>query len=135
MWLYVEYANMAELKSTRLEKQQLDAIEDMAEREIADNESEAHRMLLNAGMHEYGYQNGDYTETVLKQGLEKVSWLLMLGGIVGLAFTVWYPVTARIPSFSVLVVGFVLWRVALLVESREPDLSNRLKSLFGGETA
>jgi len=126
---------MAELKSTRLEKQQLDAIEDMDERGLADNESEAHRMLLNAGMHEYGYKNGDYTETALQQSLEKISWLLMLGGVMGLAFTIWYPVSARIPSFAVLVTGFGLWRLALFVESREPDLSNRLKSVFGGEAA
>jgi hypothetical protein len=125
---------MAERKSVRLEKQQLDVISDMDERDIADNESEAHRMLLNAGKREYGYRNGEYTDTALKSFTKRVRWLLTVAGLVGLAFTFAYPVPARLPSFAVLVGGVVCYGLGEVLEEYEPRVSNRLKGIFGGET-
>ena len=126
---------MAKQKNTRLEKPQLDAISDMADRDIADNESEAHRLLLNAGMREYGYTNGGYSDTKLKQGVENSAWLLTVAGMVGLTFTFAYPIPARMPSFAVLAFGVFLFPVAQALEDYEPKVSNRLKSLLGGEKA
>jgi len=127
---------MAERKSVRLEKQQLDAIEDMVDRGIADNESEAHRMCLNAGKREFGYKNGHYTDTRLKDWLTQGAYLLTMAGLVGLAFTFAYPVGARIPSFAVIVVGVSIQAfVVPAVEKREPKISKRLKGLLGGDTA
>jgi len=126
---------MAEHKSLRLEKQQLDTISDMDDRDLADNESEAHRMLLNAGMREYGYSSGDYTDTRLKQFVERGAWLLTVAGMVGLAFTFAYPIPARIPSFAVLAFGVGLFPVAQALGDVEPRVSERLKSLLGGEKA
>jgi len=126
---------MAERKSVRLEKHQLDAIEDMVERGIADNESEAHRMCLNAGKREFGYENGHYTDTTLKRTVYTVASLLTVAGVTGLVFTFAYPVPARLPSFSVVIVGGVLFGVHRLLQSHEPKVSKRLKRLLGGETA
>lgn len=126
---------MAQVKSVRLSKQQEQAIQDMVERGTADNESEAHRMLVNSGMREYGYQNGGYADTMLKGLVSQAAWLLTVAGLVGLAFTFAYPVPARVPSFAVLVVGVVLFPVREWLESREPDVSNKLKALVGGESA
>lgn len=126
---------MAERKSVRLEKQQLDTISDMEERDLADNESEAHRMLLNAGMREYGYASGDYTDTRLKQLVEQSAWLLTVAGMVGLAFTFAYPIPTRVPSFAVLCFGVGLFPLAQALGDVEPRVSERLKRLLGGENA
>ncbi|MFB6198175.1 MAG: hypothetical protein ABEI52_07905 [Halobacteriaceae archaeon] len=126
---------MAQQKNTRLEKHQIDAIKDMVERGVADNESEAHRMFLSAGMREYGYENGEYGDTALKGFVAQAAWLLTVTGLVGLVFTFAYPISARMPSFAVLVAGVGLIPVREWLESREPDVSNRLKELFGRETA
>jgi hypothetical protein len=126
---------MAQVKSARFTKEQEQAIEDMVERGMADNESEAHRMFVNSGMREYGYQNGGYTNTALKGFVARGAWLLTVAGLVGLAFTFAYPVPARVPSFAVLVVGVVLFPVREWLDSREPDVSNKLRALFGGEKA
>ena len=126
---------MAQVKSARFTKEQEEAIEDMVERGMADNESEAHRMLVNSGMREYGYQNGSYADTALKSFVTRAAWLLTVAGLVGLAFTFAYPVPARIPSFAVLVVGVVLFPIREWLESREPDVSNKLKGLVGREKA
>jgi hypothetical protein len=125
---------MAERKSVRLEKQQLDAIEDMVDRGIADNASEAHRELLNAGKREYGYKNGNFTDTALKSFVTRLSWLLTVAGLVGLAFTFAYPVAARLPSFAVLIGGVGCYGLSQVLEEYEPRVSKRLKGLFG-ETA
>jgi hypothetical protein len=126
---------MAQQKNTRLEKHQLDAISDMVDRGVADNESEAHRMLLNAGKREYGYKNGGHADTLLKRGLSKIGVLLALTGIIGLAFTFAYPVPARVPSFSVLIVGAGMYAGSGVLEEYEPDVSRKLKQMVGGESA
>jgi hypothetical protein len=126
---------MAQQKNTRLERHQLQAIEDMVDRGIADNESEAHRMLLNAGKREYGYKNGGYTDTMLRLATFRVGVLLAIAGIVGLAFTFAYPVSARLPSFAVLVVGAGLYGVSSVLERHEPQVSQRLKGLLGRDSA
>jgi Arc/MetJ-type ribon-helix-helix transcriptional regulator len=126
---------MAERKSIRLEKQQINTIEDMVDRDIADNQSEAHRMLLNAGRGEYGYQTDGYTETLLKNGVENAAWLLTVAGMVGLTFTFAYPIPARVPSFAVMAFGVFLFPVAQALSDVEPKVSNRLKALLGGEKA
>lgn len=126
---------MAERKSIRLEKQHLDTFERMVEDEKADNQSEAHRMLLNAGMREYGYRGGESSNTVLRSTIYKLAWLFSIAGVVGLGFTFAYPVPARLPSFAVLVFGIALYGVSEVLEDHEPAVSKRLKGLFGGEAA
>jgi hypothetical protein len=127
---------MAERVSVQLEQHQREAISDMVDRGIADNESEAHRMCLNAGKREFGYKNGHYTETSLLSWLTQAAYLLTMAGLVGLAFTFAYPVGARIPSFAVIVVGVSIQAfVVPAVEKREPKVTKRLKGLLGGETA
>jgi len=122
---------MAERKSVRLEKQQLDAIKDMVERGIADNESEAHRMCLNAGKREFGYENGEYSQTTLLHFVQNAGWLLLVAGFVGLGFTFAYPVAARIPSVLVGMTGAISLAVADLLEDKEPDVTKSLKRLVG----
>jgi hypothetical protein len=123
---------MAQVKSARFTKEQEQAIEDMVEREQADNESEAHRMLVNAGMREYGYQNGQHSDTALKSTVQVLANVFTLTGMVGLAFTFAYPVGARLPSFAILAFGVMLYSLGKALEQHEPKVSKRLKRLLGG---
>jgi hypothetical protein len=123
---------MAQVKSARFTREQEQAIEDMVEREKADNESEAHRMLVNAGMREYGYENGQHSDTALKAAVKELASLFTLVGLVGLGFTFAYPVPARLPSFAILATGVMLYSVGKALEQHEPKVSKRLKRLLGG---
>jgi len=126
---------MAKQKNTRLEKHQLDAIEDMVDRDVADNESEAHRMLLNEGKRAYGYKNGGYTETTLKQATHEAAKWFLVAGLVLVGVTYFYPVSLRLVAIGPIVSGLFLMGVERVLESHEPKVSNKIKGLFGGETA
>jgi len=126
---------MAEVKSARFTKEQENAIADMVERDLADNESEAHRMLITSGMRGYGYTNGEYSETTLKRGVEAAAKSMTIAGMVGLAFTFAYPIAARVPSFAVLAFGVALYVAAQVLADAEPQVSNRIKRYFGGDSA
>jgi len=127
---------MAEHKSVRLEKQQLDAIEDMDTQNIADNESEAHRMLLNAGMQEYGFTNGDYTDTTLRSFTQELARIFLYIGIGFVGLSLFIPLwETRLVGFALLVSGLSLVGVDQLLESYEPAVSERLSGMVGGEKA
>jgi len=126
---------MAETKSARFSREQTEAIEDMVEKGLADNQSEAHRMLVNAGMHEYGYANGGYSETALKRICGELAKAFMLVGIVLVGVTYFYPVSFRILAIGPLVSSGFLFAVESVLESHEPKVSNKIKGLLGGETA
>jgi hypothetical protein len=126
---------MAKQKNTRLEKHQLEAISDMVDRGLADNESEAHRMLLNEGKRAYGYKNGGYSDTALKQACGKLARAFLLIGVVLIGVTYFYPITFRILAVGPILSGLFLLGVESLLESHEPKVSNRIKRLFGGEAA
>jgi len=126
---------MAETKSARFTKEQADAIEDMAESGKADNQSEAHRMFVNAGMRAYGYKNGSYSDTVLKTVCGEMSKLFLLAGVVLVGVTYFYPVSLRLVALGPIISGLFLLGVERVLESHEPKVTNTLRGLIGGETA
>jgi len=126
---------MAERKSVHLEQHQLEAIEDMVNRGLADNESEAHRILLNEGKRGYGYKNGSYSDTVLKSVCGEMSKLFLLAGVVLVGVTYFYPVSLRLVALGPIISGLFLLGVERILESHEPKVTNTLRGLIGGETA
>lgn len=122
---------MAETKSARFSKEQIDAIEDMVEQGRADNQSEAHRMFVNAGMREYGYVNGGMKETKLRWAVRETSKLCLYAGILLLGLTWLYPVIFRLAPFGPIVAGLVLHGADRALGSVEPDVSNYLRGLIG----
>ena len=128
---------MAQQKNTRLEKHQLDAIADMVDRGLADNESEAHRMLLNAGKEEFGYKNGQTvtTDTALNRLTQKFGYVFALIGIVWLATTITYPVSLRMPAIAALSSSVSCFAMHKALDAREPAVTNKLRALVGGESA
>jgi hypothetical protein len=59
----------------------------------------------------------------------------MLVGIVLVGVTYFYPVSFRILAIGPLVSSGFLFALESLLESHEPKVSNKIKRLFGGETA
>lgn len=126
---------MSDVVSAQFDDHQTEAFDQMEKEGDAENQSEALRRAANVGLHEMGYINGEKKETRLKATVHYVSWLFMVAGLVGLAFTIAYPVPARIPSFAVLTVGVVLYGVHEKLEDVEPDLSRRLARFVRGDSA
>jgi len=123
---------MAETKSARFSKEQVTAIEDMVEQGKADNQSEAHRMFVNAGMREYGYVNGALKETKLRWEVRETSKLCLYAGVLLLGLTWLYPVIFRLAPWGPIVAGLVLHGADRLLGNVEPDVSNWLRGLVGG---
>lgn len=123
---------MAQRRSTRLEKQHLDAMEDMVERGLADNESEAHRMLLTDGMRQYGYKNGGLeTDSGLANAFGTVGWIFAIVAFTWLGTTFFWPINLRMPAL-----GFALASVlAFGLERVLREYDGDLRWLAGGEKA
>jgi hypothetical protein len=126
---------MGERLTGNFDQNHVDGFEAMQDEGKADSYSEAVRRASTVGLQQMGYINGESTDTLLKRGLSKVGVLLALTGIIGLAFTFAYPVPARVPSFSVLIVGAGMYAGSEVLEEYEPDVSRKLKQMVGGESA
>lgn len=117
------------------DESQVEALDEIQKEGKADSYSEAGRIAANVGLQEMGYTNGQKSETALRSVVYRLSWLFSIAGMVGLGFTFAWPVPARIPSFAVLVFGIVLYGVSEILESHEPAISKKLKSLLGRDPA
>jgi len=126
---------MGERLTGNFDQNHVDGFEAMQDEGKADSYSEAVRRASTVGLQQMGYINGESTDTLLKRGLSKVGVLLALTGIIGLAFTFAYPVPARVPSFSVLIVGAGMYAGSEVLEEYEPGVSRKIKQLVGGEKA
>lgn len=120
---------MGEHKSVRLEKKQLDAISEMAEDGVADNESEALRNALDVGLHEYGYLNGGTQDTLLRQLTRRVGDAFGLLGILWLGVTFVYPIELRAFAIPIFLVALGLYGLDRLLAGFEPGVSKRLSNL------
>lgn len=121
---------MAERKTVRFERDQIHAIEDMVERERADNESAAVKKLLTEGMRQYGYKATGNGDTSLKWAAGELARLLTYVGLGWLAFFWAFPVDFRVLGAVVLVMALAMVGVYLLLDAYEPAISRRL---FGKE--
>jgi hypothetical protein len=126
---------MGERLTGNFDQNHVDGFEAMQDEGQADSYSEAVRRASTVGLQEMGYINGESTDTLLKRGLSTVGILLALSGMIGLAFTFAYPVPARVPSFSVLIVGAGMYAGSEVLEEYEPNVTRKLKQMVGGESA
>jgi len=118
-----------------LENRQRELLSEMDENDDIPNQSEGIREGIDLLAEKHGYKNGENGKTALKFFAHRAGLLLSVAGIVGLAFTFAYPVSARIPSFAVLVVGVCFYAFHTYLSEHEPGVTNRIKGLFDGETA
>lgn len=120
---------MAETKSVRFTKEQIDGLEEMEERELADNGSEAHRMIFNAGMREYGLGVTDTTSR-LSRIATQFAWIFGVIGLAWLAVTITYPVGLRMPAMAAFSSSFGCWAFGQAIDHYDISLN-----VFGGESA
>jgi len=118
-----------------LENRQRELLSEMDENGDIPNQSEGIREGVDLLAEKHGYKNGKNGNTALKFFVHRAGLLLSVAGLVGLAFTFAYPVTARVPSFAVLVAGACFYGCYNYLSEHEPDVSNKIRGLFGGETA
>lgn len=126
---------MAQHTSVRLEKEERDAIEHMEETNRADNLSEAHRKLLRAGMREYGYENGNMTETALKRFSAEFARAFVWIGLAWLGVTVVAPVEYRLGAVFALFAAVGSSGVYVALDRHEPRVSEWFSGLRGGGKA
>jgi len=95
------YARMAEVKSARLTRPQLDAIEEMVDEGRADNASEALRVAVDSGLVEMGYRGAaasdtDDTYPGVRAAARRFRDAFVLLGVMWLGVSFWLPLELRI---------------------------------------
>jgi len=124
---------MGEPKTVRFDANQEDALQDLVERGKAPNESEAHRMLINAGMAQYGYSAGQNGNTTLKWMSKELARLFSYVGLGWIAFFWAFPVEFRLIGVTILFMALGMIGAYLALEKYEPRVSH---AIFGkGEKA
>lgn len=124
---------MGDTVATRLDNQEIEAIEDMIESGVADNQAEALRQVAHTGFVELGYINGERREeTALQKLTHESARALAYVGIGWLIVTWLLPVTFRLPAALVLVVAVGLLAFERVLEEYEPGVSRRLFGWYGG---
>jgi len=119
-------------KSVRLDKHQEDAIGDMTDRGVADNDTEALKQFLNAGMAEYGYEHGHRRSnplaTIAAEFARAFAWI----GVGWLALTWLLPIEFRVGAIFALLASLGSLGVKHIAEEYDIGVD---KTLVGGEKA
>jgi hypothetical protein len=123
---------MAQRERLYLEKQQRDGLEAVVEHGGADNESEAARRLINAGMAELGYGDGAPAESPLKQLSAEFGRAFAWVGVAWLAITLVAPVELRLGAVFAFAAALGCSVLYVVFDKHEPGISAALKRLFGG---
>jgi len=117
---------MGERKSVRITGEQDAAIDDLQDRDKAESESEALRMLITAGMRHYGYRATGNGNTSLKWLSGELARLFAYIGLGWLAFFWAFPVKFRVLGAVVLVMALGMVAVYAVLDQVEPAVSERL---------
>jgi len=117
---------MGKTKSVRFNPAQERALEDMIERGKASSETEAHRMLLNAGMQQFGYRVTGNGDTQLKWLAGELARLFSYIGVGWVVFFWAFPVQFAVPGVAVLFMALGMVAAYALLDAKEPAVSKRL---------
>lgn len=123
---------MGKPKSVRFNPAQKRALEDMIERGEASSETEAHRMLLNAGMQQFGYRVTGNGDTRLKWLAGEMARLLAYVGVGWIVFFWAFPVQFSVFGVAVLFMALSMVAAYMVLDAKEPKISKRL-GLVGGK--
>lgn len=127
---------MGEQKNAWLERHQLEQIDKMVKDGVADNDSEAVRTALDAGLAELGYLSGNGSaRTRLRWAVRELARLFTYLGLGWLAATLLFPVEFRLYAVGWFVVALAFLGADRVLADVEPWVSRRLIGLVGGETA
>lgn len=126
---------MGETLSGHVDTDQVEAIQEMVEAGEADNQSEAIRRALRVGLSEMGYHNGVRTDTQLRTVARRFRDAFLLLGVLWVGVSFWLPIGWRSLAAAPVAAGLACHVIDRGLARREPDVSNRLRALVGGETA
>lgn len=126
---------MGERLTGKFDQQQVDGFEAMQEAGEADSYSEAVRRASAVGLQQMGYTNGKQTNTTLRKATQEASKLFLYFGLAIMGITWFYPLELRVMAVGPIVSGLFLVGVDRVLATHEPNISNKLRSLFGGEPA
>lgn len=127
---------MGERKSIRLSTQQLDALDEMTRQGDADNQSEALRTALNAGLRDMGYRNGEKADTTLRRNIRRSGNVLAMMALGLLGVVLVYPVEIfRLAVVAPAIMSVTMYATDMVLERYEPAVSRRIVRFFGGTTA
>ena len=130
---------MGEVKSVKLEKRQLDGIEAIQQEGQADNQSEALRNALDAGLQELGYYHGEKRDTRLRALARRFGDAFGLLGLMWIGVTMFLPVGIRVYAAAPFAASLACIALDRGLATVEPSVSNRLvafaATLIGGEKA
>lgn len=120
---------MADTVSVRLERSQIQAIEEMDDDEVADNQSEALRMALNAGLTELGYMNGGEYDSLLRINTRRAGLALGGAGMVVLGLSLFGPLAGRLIGVSLLLAAMTCYGVDRLLALLEPGVTLKFQQI------
>lgn len=126
---------MSEKIGVTLDEYQVDGLDEMKEQGRADSYSEAGRIAIATGLEELGHTNGSTVKTPLRATTHELAKLFLWAGFVLMGITFFYPIELRILVVGPITSGLFLLGVNRLLANIEPRVSNKLRSLIGGETA
>lgn len=126
---------MGERKSIRLERKQLDGISAMVEGGDADNDSEALRTALNAGLAELGYRNGERNDTTLRMASRRFADAFSLLGVMWLGMSFWLPIEFRIYAVGPFAASVACLAIDRGLQAHEPRVSRRITAILRGDKA
>lgn len=126
---------MSTPRSVRVTNEHESCIEDMVDRGIADSGSEAHRLLLNEGMRQYGYAAGECRDTRLKWLCREFARAFAWVGIAWLALTLFFPVGFRVGAIFAVWASLGCVVLLFVLDRHEPAVSQRIARICRGESA
>ncbi len=114
--------------SIRFNPSQEEAIEDLQDRGKAESDSQAHRLLVNAGMQQYGYRvDGAHGNTWLKRLAGELARLFAYLGVGWLAFFALFPVQFRMIGVAIVVLAVAMTALRLVLGQVEPRVTHALQ--------
>lgn len=126
---------MADTVSVRLERSQIQAIEEMDDDEVADNQSEALRMALNAGLTELGYMNNGEYDSLLRINTRRAGLALGGAGMVVLGLSLFGSLAGRLIGVSLLLAAMTCYGLDRVLAHLEPDVTLKFQQITRARTA
>jgi hypothetical protein len=118
---------MGESKGHYFKTEQLEAVEDMVERNDAASEGEAVDLFVNEGMRQYGYRVGGNGDTWLKRLAGELARLFAYLGVGWLAFFALFPVQFRMIGVAIVALAVAMTALRLVLGQVEPRVTHALQ--------
>jgi hypothetical protein len=108
-------------------------LEEMSESGDADNQSEALRSVVTAGLHQKGYLTANGRKTPLREASRRLGETFALLGVIWLGVSFWLPIEMRSLVVAPLAASVACFGIERALRTWEPAVSKRLLRVFGRE--